>query len=368
MVEKKEITYQTKVIRIDRNLLKSINESTEVNAPEFKLLREERAIQQAAELLREGEVVAFPTETVYGLGADATNSEAVQKIFKAKGRPQDNPLIVHIALEDQLNKVVKGCLNETSRKLIKAFWPGPLTIIAEKGGLIPPQTTAGLDSVAIRMPAHPVARAIIMEAGCPVAAPSANLSGTPSPTTAAHVFDDLQGRIPLIVDGGQARIGIESTVVDTRAELPVILRPGGISQEDIEKVLGHKLGVALPERGKNNRPLSPGMKYRHYSPETPLILVNSIEELLKKINEYGGFNLGVVVTAETRKELGSLPEGVQVISMGSVQEPAGIAARIFAILRQLDSPEYDYIIIEAIPEKGLGSAVMNRLLKASLKE
>ncbi len=354
--------YRTEIELIDSKL------TNIKSARDDEILKELPAIQRAARLLRKGEVVAFPTETVYGLGANAANAEAVKKIFQAKGRPQDNPLIVHIATFDQLNQIVKGYLNKTSCSLIETFWPGPLTIIAEKSSRLPSETTAGLDSVAIRMPSHPVARAIIKAADLPIAAPSANISGTPSPTTAKHVFNDLQGRIPLIIDGGPARIGIESTVVDTRGELPVILRPGGISQEDIEKVLGYKINTAVQVGLEDTPPLSPGMKYRHYSPATPLIMVYSLKELLKKIKEYRDYKIGLVVTTETREELHDLPEEIQVISMGSVRHPSEIASRIFGILRQLDKPEVDYIIVEAIPEKGLGLAVMNRLNKASLKE
>lgn len=341
-----------------------------VREDQLELLLRERAIRLAADLLRQGELVAFPTETVYGLGADATRSEAVAQIFLAKGRPQDNPLIVHIAREEQLKQIIAGPLPPLAEKLIKTFWPGPLTIIVNKNEAIPPVITAGLDSVAVRMPAHPVARALITAAGIPLAAPSANLSGTPSPTLATHVWTDLQGRIPLIIDGGPARIGIESTVVDLRAQTPLILRPGGLSRERLEAVLGIELEVAAEITAEEEKPLSPGMKYRHYSPATPLLLNNfdRAEQLAEISEQYRDKRIALVVTAETARWLEHLANNFKVVVMGSRSSPAGIAANLFAILRELDHLKLDKIIVEMIPETGIGMAVMNRLHRASKVE
>ena len=337
---------------------------------QHELLLRERAIRLAADLLRQGELIAFPTETVYGLGADATRSEAVAQIFLAKGRPQDNPLIVHIAREEQLKQIIADPLPSLAEKLIKFFWPGPLTIIFNKNEAIPPVTTAGLDSVAVRMPAHPVARALITAAGIPLAAPSANLSGTPSPTLATHVWADLQGRIPLIIDGGPARIGIESTVVDLRDQTPLILRPGGLSREELEAVLGLELEVAAEITADEDKPLSPGMKYRHYSPTTPLFLDNfdRTEQLAELSEQYRGKRIALVVTAETARWLEHLANDFKVVVMGSRYNPEKIAANIFAILRELDRLNLDKIIVEMIPETGIGMAVMNRLHRASKVE
>src|SRR5690554_3963828 len=336
---------------------------------EIPLLRELPVIRKAAELLKVGQVVAFPTETVYGLGGDAGNPEVIEKIFQAKGRPQDNPLIVHVASKEQLETVSDSSFNEDTLKLLEAFWPGPLTIITDKGGMISDRTTSGLDSMAVRFPSHPVARALIEEADLPLAAPSANISGAPSPTTAEHVYNDLQGRIPLIIDGGPSWIGIESTVLDTRSEAPVILRPGGISQEEIEKILGKEIRISPSESDNKGQPLSPGMKYRHYSPATSLILAKTREELLEKIKEYSSCNTKVILSEESREQIKELlPAGMEAISMGPLAKPEIIAGRIFALLRELDRPELDYIIVEGIPEKGIGLAVMNRLYRASSRE
>lgn len=353
--------YETRVEKIDEDLIKG---------EKLAELKEHQAIRLGARLLRQGEVVAFPTETVYGLGADATSNKAVGKIFKAKGRPQDNPLIVHIATKDQLEQVIEGGLTPAGRRLIEAFWPGPLTIILNKSELISVTTTAGLTSVAIRMPSHPVARALIAASSLPIAAPSANLSGAPSPTLAEHVLNDLKGKIPLIIDGGPARVGVESTVVDVRKDIPVILRPGGVSREEIEETLGFEVRVAGGQEVAEGVPPSPGMKYRHYSPRTPLILLEEKErdKIAEMTEEYSNKRIGLVITAETLQELNNLPENVLVVRMGSRSRPEEIASNLFALLRRLDQRNLDLILIEAIPEKGIGAAVMNRLYKASTRE
>ena len=251
---------------------------------ETKLLRaDERAIECAAGLIRAGEVVGFPTETVYGLGANALDGEAVLKIFAAKGRPADNPLIVHISALDEIAPLISGDLPESARRLAEAYWPGPMTLILKKSALIPDEVSAGLDTVGIRMPSNPVARALIKASGCPIAAPSANRSGRPSPTCAQDVFEDMDGRVPMILDGGECDIGLESTVISLTDARARILRPGGITPEMIERVLG---GVdvdptALKPLAEGQIARSPGMKYRHYAPKGKLILIDGAPENVK---------------------------------------------------------------------------------------
>jgi L-threonylcarbamoyladenylate synthase len=232
-----------------------------------------RPFRKAGDLLRQGEVVAFPTETVYGLGANALNANAVKKIFLAKGRPHDNPLIVHIAEFEQLKPLVQG-ISEKAYVLMHRFWPGPLTLIFPKSNLVPNEVTAGLDTVAVRMPRHPVALKLIKEAGVPIAAPSANTSGLPSPTEGAHVLADLNGKIPLILDGGETEVGLESTVVDVTVEPPLILRPGGVTLEEIEDAIGQAAYDPGLSKDKNETPRSPGMKYTHYSPKADVFIVD----------------------------------------------------------------------------------------------
>lgn len=386
---------ETIINKIDENMV------TEDN---IKNLKHDEAIRKGAVLIQEGEIVAFPTETVYGLGADATNEKAVKKIFKAKGRPQDNPLIVHIASSDWLPDLIKGEISSIGKKLIMAFWPGPLTIILPKSPLIPERTTAGLDSVAIRMPSHSIARALIAKSSLPVAAPSANSSGYPSPTRAEHVYYDLQNKIPYIIDGGSCPVGVESTVVDIRTGKFKILRPGGITREEISRELDSKLFLVDKfSKGKHNSefdkdifkeredkikrdsgknidvnknekvPLSPGMKYRHYSPTTPLKLIEKfelgrIDDLLEEYkSKYKVEKIGLVITRETAEELDCLPV-TECIEMGSVNKLKEIAHNLFTILRQLDRKGLDLILVEIVPEKGLGEAIMNRLYKAAGRE
>ena len=357
--------YKTEIIKIDESLISDKN---------IDSLKQHPALEKAAELLQKGELVAFPTETVYGLGADATRLEAIKKIYQAKGRPQDNPLIVHIADLQELDKLVKGDLNLPAEKLIKAFWPGPLTIVVDKKEPIPAATTAGLDSVAIRMPAHPLTRAIIEKTGLPIAAPSANKSGAPSPTRAAHVYADLQGRLPLILDGGPARVGLESTVVDVRKERVRILRPGGVSREEIREVIGDYLYEAQgADEGLENsstveRPLSPGMKYRHYSPQTPLYIIEDEDFLEGLLHSNLQENTALVLSDEWASKYQSSLKGIKVINMGPRKRPDLIAAGIFQLLRYLDTLSLDRAYIEAIPENGIGEAIMNRIRKASSRE
>lgn len=321
-------------------------------------------LEQAANLLRRNEVVAFPTETVYGLGANATSKQAVAKIFHAKGRPSDNPLIVHIADEKQLTGLVKR-VPDSAQKLIDAFWPGPLTIIFEKKeDVLPDIVTAGLKTVAIRMPDHPIALTLIKKARLPIAAPSANRSGKPSPTTAQHVIDDLNGFIAGVVDGGATGVGVESTVVDSTTEdTPIILRPGGISKEAIEKVIGKMTNDPALE-GHNNQPKSPGMKYMHYAPEVPLYLMDGDLYERQKIiaqKKSAGLKVGVIATEESA----SAYDADVVIPCGKREDLHTVAYRLYDTLRSFRKEDVDIILTEVFPYKGVGTAIMNRLEKAS---
>lgn len=324
--------------------------------------------KKAGKLLREGKTVAFPTETVYGLGADALNPQAVEQIFKAKGRPADNPLIVHVSNQDQCNQLV-STFTPIAKKLAECFWPGPLTIILEKTEMVPYITTGRLETVAIRMPANNIAQNII-EASCkPIAAPSANLSGRPSPTTAFHVEEDLRGRIDAIVDGGEVEIGVESTVVDARGEIPVILRPGKISAEDIQQCTNTEVCIGYAKMDHMEKPLSPGMKYIHYSPYARVILVRGkskdvtakIADLVGSINE-DQEKAGLLLTEEIQN---NFPSEVK-LSIGQATKPEEAAKRIFAGLREMDSKGMDLIIVDgSFTEKGIGTAVLERLQKAA---
>nr|WP_207669630.1 L-threonylcarbamoyladenylate synthase [Marinisporobacter balticus] len=328
---------------------------------------EKERLKFAAKTLREGGTVAFPTETVYGLGGNALDEKAVKKIFKAKGRPSDNPLIVHIAKVEDLDDLVK-VIPENAKILMEKFWPGPLTIIFERGDKIPDVITGGLDTVAIRMPSHPIANLLIEMAGLPIAAPSANLSGKPSPTKAEHVINDLEGKVNVIISGGSCEVGLESTVVDVTGK-PMILRPGGVTKEELEAVLGNiEVDLAIEEGNVNLIPKSPGMKYTHYSPQGEVIIVSgAVEKIVEKIhslkqeNEKRGLNVGIMCTDETKT---LYKEGV-VLSMGSRENVASIANHLFDVLRMFDEEGVDIIFAESIEKKSLGHAVMNRMIKAA---
>ena len=326
-------------------------------------------LKYAAEVLRNGGLVAFPTETVYGLGANALNESAVANIFKAKGRPGDNPLIVHIADNADLDMLTSS-KPATADILIKNFWPGPLTLVIPRSASIPDIVTAGLDSVAIRMPSHPIAHLLIKEAGIPVAAPSANSSGRPSPTCAMHVIDDLEGKVDVIIDGGSVEVGLESTVLDITASVPVILRPGGVTHEQLESVLGRvDICPSLKDSEEGiHIPRSPGMKYRHYAPKARLVIYEGKpEEVSNEINRVyrqnseSGIKSVVLATDET---VGHYPE-IDVITMGSRKRPDTIASRLFNVLREFDHQDVQVILAESIDDHGIGFAVMNRLVKAS---
>lgn len=333
-------------------------------------------LAEAARLLRQGEVVAFPTETVYGLGANALDPRACARIFQVKGRPADNPLIVHVASLDDARKVVREW-PEGAEICAREFWPGPLTLVLPKAEGIPDTVSGGLDTVGVRMPAHPVALALIAEAGCPVAAPSANISGKPSPTEGEHVWQDLQGKIPLIIDGGKSAVGLESTVLDLSGRIPTILRPGGITLEQLRDALGEvelDQGIGSFSPGVEP-PKSPGMKYRHYAPRGEVILLkgNRIEkgeEIRKRLRQESRKRIALICFQET---LDSLPEmelakADVVFSLGSVNKPEEAARRLFEGLRLSDTETIGLILAEGMPETGIGLAFMNRLQKAAGKK
>lgn len=322
---------------------------------------DEKRLAVAAGLIREGKLVAFPTETVYGLGADALNGSAVRRIFEAKGRPADNPLIVHIADVDQLRGLARE-VPPLAMELARRFWPGPLTMVLPRDPRVPDVTTGGLDTVAVRMPSHPIALALIRLSGRPIAAPSANISGRPSPTDAEHVVEDFYGRIECIIDGGPTPVGVESTVLDLTGERPVLLRPGGLPLEEIEKVAG-PVEIHPAVRGKEvDLARAPGMKYKHYSPNAQVIVVEGMREAVrKKIDELvgelrsEGLRVGVMATEEH--------EADAFFHLGKTDEE--VARNVFRALRELDKRGVDVIIAEGIEERGLGLAVMNRLRKAA---
>ncbi len=326
------------------------------------------SLQEAGEITRAGGLVAFPTETVYGLGGDALNPASSCKIYEAKGRPSDNPLIIHIANKEDLDYIVKN-QTEQARRLVEKFWPGPLTMIFEKSECVPLETTGGLTTVAVRMPAHDIALAYIRQTGGYVAAPSANLSGRPSPTLAKHVIEDMSGRIDMILDGGQVGIGIESTIVDTTSEVPMILRPGAITKEMLEEEIGQvDWDETIFQQLDKVVPKAPGMKYKHYAPKGELTIIdgdrfavcetiNRYTELQREQNE----RVGVIATDETMKEY----HADSVKSVGSRQDEEMIAHRIYAILREFDEEGITIIYSESFSTKGMGQAIMNRLLKAA---
>jgi L-threonylcarbamoyladenylate synthase len=318
-----------------------------------------QVVAEAAALIRAGQLVAFPTETVYGLGADALNPSALRRIYTVKGRPADNPLILHIADRGQLCWVA-ATVPELASALMAAFWPGALTLVLPKAVQVPDLATGGLDTVAVRMPAHPVALALIEAAHTPLAGPSANRSGRPSPTTAQHVFDDLQGRIPLILDAGPTAIGVESTVLDLTSTPPAILRPGGVSREAIEALIGPLQKAAQPALQRR----SPGTRYRHYSPQAAVRLIDTDrpEELRGAIADalQRGQRVGCLLH---RLHYRDAPPDVIVCRIpGCLSD---YARALFAALRSLDALGVDIILVETVPEEDIGTAVMDRLRRAA---
>ncbi len=323
---------------------------------------------KAGQIIRQGGLVAFPTETVYGLGANGLDETASAKIYAAKGRPSDNPLIVHIARFSDLERIAEQ-IPDSARKLADAFWPGPLTMIFRKSPEVPYGTTGGLDTVAVRMPDHPIALALIEAGGGYIAAPSANTSGRPSPTRAAHVAEDLQGKIDMILDGGDVGIGLESTIVDLTEEKPVILRPGYINQKMLENVIGPvEMDRGLTADDPNVHPKAPGMKYRHYAPKASLTIVegpagavmDKIRLLARQEEERGG-RVGIIATDETAA---SYPVGI-VKSVGTRTDELSISSHLYGILREFDQLQVTRIYSEAFETPRLGQAIMNRLMKAA---
>jgi len=307
---------------------------------------EEEKISQAAGVISDGGLVAFPTETVYGLGADGLNEEAVKKIFSAKSRPQDNPLIVHVSRLEQVEELVRE-IPEKAKKLMKEFWPGPLTLIMKKSDSVPDVVSCGMDSVAVRMPQNKIALGIIDKSDCPVSAPSANLSGRPSPTDAEHVIEDLAGRVDMIINGGSVNIGLESTVLDLTSEIPVILRPGRITKSQLENVIGkveYKNKSSEPsEEKRENKPKSPGMKYKHYSPKAKVYVIKTKKEEDEIFEKYPD-------------------KKIMKLDYSNEEE---MARNMFRDFRKTDNQGYDIIILKEVKDKDFGSAIMDRLRKAS---
>lgn len=325
-------------------------------------------LKKAGEIIKAGGLVAFPTETVYGLGGDALNKASSKKIYEAKGRPSDNPLIVHIAELAELYRIAEE-VPECVERLAEAFWPGPLTVILKKSKLIPAETTGGLETVAVRMPKNAVALGFIEEAGGFVAAPSANLSGRPSPTQAKYVLQDLDGKIEMILDGGPVGIGLESTIVDLTGEMPVILRPGYITKDMLEKVLGEvRLDETILAPDCGQAPKAPGMKYKHYAPKGVLTIVSGQREaVVAKINrltaeaEAQGKKTGVIAAEETKDAY----QASSVKCVGRRRDEEMIARRLYTILREFDDEEIPVMYSESFAGSEMGQAIMNRLLKAA---
>ena len=321
-------------------------------------------VVDAALLLRENEVVALPTETVYGLGGNAESDAAVAKIFAAKGRPSDNPLIIHIAEQKQILRFVAE-VPIKAEQLMEAFWPGPLTIIfKKKDGVLSEKATAGLATVAVRMPDHPVARALLKKCGLPIAAPSANSSGKPSPTNAEHVMEDLAGKIAGVLDGGATGVGVESTVIDCSEAIPVILRPGGVTKEQLESVIGEvRVDPALSTNAEA-KPKAPGMKYQHYAPNAPLYLVAGSKSFLQQLiadKKKDGLKVGVLTTEENVEEYNA----DVVLACGKRSELSTVATSLYETLRAFNHEKVDIIYSEVFPDSGVGNAIMNRLQKAA---
>ena len=341
--------------------MKTIVEKIDKNNPQGEKIRE------AAKIIRSGGLVAFPTETVYGLGADALLPEGAKRIYAAKGRPSDNPLIVHIADFEALDKIAAE-IPEQAKILSDRFWPGPLTMIFKKRDVVPYETTGGLDTVAVRMPDHPVALELIRESGGYIAAPSANTSGRPSPTMASHVKTDLDGKIPMILDGGEVGIGIESTIIDLSEKVPMVLRPGYITREMLSELIGDVREDPALSQTEGIRPKAPGMKYKHYAPKANLILVEGESEaVVKKMNELAeeeqkaGRKVGIICTDETALEYAA----DIVKSIGKRVDEDSIALHLYAILREFDELDVDVIYSESFATPRIGHAIMNRLLKAA---
>ena len=326
---------------------------------------DEAEIKKQAKLLKEGNTVIFPTETVYGLGANALDENAVKKIYEAKGRPSDNPLIVHISSEEEVYKLAND-ISDKAKVLMSKFWPGPLTMIFKKKDIVPQRTSGGLDTVAIRMPSHKIARELIKQAGIPIAAPSANISGRPSPTKGEHVCAEMNGRVSGIVVGGDCNFGLESTVIDMTMDIPMILRPGSVTKEQLEVEIGQVLiDPSLENKEDVLKAKAPGMKYTHYSPNGDVYIVTGKEDLvIKKINNLIEENnkkdikSGVMCLSKNKDKY----EG-EVIELGNTLEE--VASNLFNVLIEMDNRKIDIIYTEAFPNDGVGRAIMNRLMKSA---
>lgn len=354
-------TMLTKVLVIDRQNFK------------------QKDLSEAGELLREGKLVAFPTETVYGLGGNALDKTASKRIYEAKGRPSDNPLIVHIAETDDIKNIAVD-IPDAAFQLAEKFWPGPLTIILKKNECVPDETTGGLKTVAIRMPSDEIARALIKESDVYIAAPSANASGRPSTTTAEHVIEDLDGRIDMVIDGGPVQIGLESTIIDLTGEVPMILRPGYITKEQLAAVVPEVVyDKAVVSRVKLDNVVAraPGMKYRHYAPKGELTIFEGAQkevtkEIIRRIQEHADKHtvVGILATDETQEIYrqavdGEMSEFVHIISLGKRADEEVVASHLFKCLREFDDVKAEFIYAESFSEMKIGQAVMNRLLKAA---
>lgn len=347
--------------------MKTITEKIRQDA-EMLTDREEEALRRAGNIIRQGGLVAFPTETVYGLGGDALNRESSRRIYEAKGRPSDNPLIVHICRFEDIAEIVSDVPEEAVR-IAAAFWPGPLTMILHKSDRVPYETTGGLDTVAVRLPSHPVARKLIEYSGGYVAAPSANISGRPSPTEAKYVTEDMEGRIDMILDGGEVGIGLESTIVDLTVTPPQILRPGYVTQEMLSSVLGKvDTDVTILRRDSGQAPKAPGMKYRHYAPKGELTIVEGEpEQVAAYMNRQAanarkrGERTGIIGTRERMAQY----QADVVKCLGDRADEESIARNLYSVLRQMDEEQVTRIYSESFASQGFGQAIMNRLLKAA---
>lgn len=331
-------------------------------------IKDDAVIRKAGEIIRAGGLVAFPTETVYGLGGDALNPEASGKIYAAKGRPSDNPLIIHICKLEDIDRIVSD-FPESAKRLAEEFWPGPLTMVLPKADIVPKQTTGGLNTVAVRMPVDPTALAFIEAAGGYVAAPSANVSGRPSPTSAKYVIEDMQGRIEMILDDGDVEIGLESTIVDLTGEVPMLLRPGFITLKMLEDVLGQvSVDKTILDGDCLDKPKAPGMKYKHYAPKGELtIIAGEADTVSSKINglvkeaEERNEKVGIIATDETKDSY----RAYSVKSVGMRDDEVSIAKNLYRILREFDDEGITIIYSESFASGGIGQAIMNRLLKAA---
>lgn len=330
--------------------------------------KDDAKIEKAGQIIRNGGLVAFPTETVYGLGGDALNAQSSQKIYAAKGRPSDNPLIVHICRLDDIYDIVSE-FPESAQKLAENYWPGPLTMVLPKSDKVPDETTGGLSTVAVRMPVDPIALSFIKAAGGYVAAPSANTSGKPSPTKAKYVIEDMDGKIDMIIDGGDVEIGLESTIVDLSGTVPMLLRPGFITLDMLRECLGEvRMDPTLFSGDYKEPPKAPGMKYRHYAPKGVLTIVSGMEiAVVERINELvetavlEGKKVGVIATDETLPKY----DCSCVKSVGTRKDEVSIAHNLYRILREFDDEDVELIYSEAFDTPNMGQAIMNRLLKAA---